>query len=328
MIISYSTIHSRTAISNSFLHLFTQAVIDGIPNNAKGPAIPAKGYLVQHIRGGVYWLIGGAYQTMFMVSNEGVIAIDAPPAIGKNYLKAISEVTDKVVTHVVYSHDHLDHIGSAGNFPKDAVYVAHRLVAKSLSVAKAAAQNTSSLPTVPSRTFRKKLLLIVGNQTLHLDYHGINHSPGNTFIYAPKQKVLMLCDVVYPGWFPFDELAYARDIAGFIKAHDTILTYDFQTFIGGHVSRLGTRRDVEVQKDYVSDLHSAAHQALNGTRLAHSSIDSWKDKTEFLKAAEQFCLKIMLRKNWTKKLGGSSILPSNCHKMIMATRIEPLVAVT
>ena len=82
-----------------------------LPATAIGPKIPPKGYLVQQIRGGLYWLTDGAYQTMFMVTDKGVVAVDAPPTIGNNYLKAIAEVTNKPVTYVIYSHAHLDHIG-------------------------------------------------------------------------------------------------------------------------------------------------------------------------------------------------------------------------
>ncbi|MFL6406463.1 MAG: hypothetical protein ACJ71F_05270 [Nitrososphaeraceae archaeon] len=70
-----------------------------LPEAAKGPPIPAKGYLIQQIRGGLYWLTDGAYQTMFMVTDKGVVAVDAPPTIGNNYLKAIAEVTTKPVTY-------------------------------------------------------------------------------------------------------------------------------------------------------------------------------------------------------------------------------------
>ena len=40
-------------------------------------------------------------------------------------LKAISEVTDKPVKYVVYSHSHADHIGAANIFPDNATYIAH-----------------------------------------------------------------------------------------------------------------------------------------------------------------------------------------------------------
>jgi uncharacterized protein YdeI (BOF family) len=74
-----------------------------IPEAAKGPPIPAKGYLVQQIRDHLYWVTDGSYNTMFLVTDKGVVAVDAPPSIGKNYLKAIAEVTDKPVTYVIYS---------------------------------------------------------------------------------------------------------------------------------------------------------------------------------------------------------------------------------
>lgn len=90
-----------------------------LPEAAKGPPIPTKGYLVQQIGDGLYWLTDGAYQTMFMVTDKGVVAVDAPATIGNNYLKAIAEVTTKPVTHVIYSHAHIDHIGAAGIFPTD-----------------------------------------------------------------------------------------------------------------------------------------------------------------------------------------------------------------
>ena len=86
------------------------------------------------------------------------------------------------------------------------------------------------------------MTLIVGNQTLQLDYHGNNHLPGNIFIYAPQQKVLMLVDIIFPGWIPFPYLAIAKDTAGFIEAHDIALNnYDFDTIVAGHLTRLGTR---------------------------------------------------------------------------------------
>jgi hypothetical protein len=68
-----------------------------IPESAKGPAIPGKGYLVEEIGDNLYLVTDGSYNTMFLVTDEGVVAIDAPPSIGQNYLKAIAEVTDTLI---------------------------------------------------------------------------------------------------------------------------------------------------------------------------------------------------------------------------------------
>jgi glyoxylase-like metal-dependent hydrolase (beta-lactamase superfamily II) len=108
------------------------------------------------------------------------------------------------------------------------------LLANELQRAMNVATNKSVVPPVPTVTFAKNMTLQLGNQTLQLDYHGNNHLPGNIFIYAPKQKVLMLVDVIFPVWVPFAYLGIAKDTAGFIEAHDTALkNYDFDTICTG-----------------------------------------------------------------------------------------------
>jgi glyoxylase-like metal-dependent hydrolase (beta-lactamase superfamily II) len=154
-------------------------------------------------------------------------------------------VTDKPVTYVIYSHAHLDHNGAAGIFPKNATFIAQQETAAELQRAKSVARNASMVPSIPTVTFSKNYTLQIGNQTLKLDYYGVNHLPGNIFIYAPKQKVLMLVDIIFPSWIPFPYLAIAKDTTGFIKAHDIALNnYDFDAIVAGHLTRLGTRNDV------------------------------------------------------------------------------------
>ena len=227
-----------------------------IPDAARGPAIDfTKGYLVEEISDGLYWVTDGAYNTIFLTTGEGVIAVDAPPSIGENYLNAIAEVTDEPITHVIYSHTHRDHIGSASMFPSDAIIIAHQETASQLEQ-----RNDPNRP-VPTVTFEDKYTLEVGNQVLELEYLGPMHEPGNIFIYAPQQKVLMLVDIVFPGWTPFKDLAMAEDVPSFIEAHDIILEYDFETYVGGHLTRLGTSEDVEIQKAYFQDIQNNAAQA-------------------------------------------------------------------
>jgi glyoxylase-like metal-dependent hydrolase (beta-lactamase superfamily II) len=45
---------------------------------------------------------------MFLVTDKGVVAVDAPPSLGQKYLRAIAEVTDKPVNYLIYSHAHID----------------------------------------------------------------------------------------------------------------------------------------------------------------------------------------------------------------------------
>jgi len=48
-------------------------------------------YVIKEIRDGLYWLSDGAYNTMFLVTSEGVIAIDPLPTLGPRYLERTAE---------------------------------------------------------------------------------------------------------------------------------------------------------------------------------------------------------------------------------------------
>ena len=344
--ISNSTSNSTQASSSSSTNQLA------IPEAAKGPTIPPeKGYLVEEIRGGLYWVTDGSYNTMFLVTDEGVVAIDAPPAIGANYLKAIAEVTDKPIKYVIYRHSHLDHIGAAASiFPENATYIAHEKVAEELRRAHQELQasaavgnnntqfppmqlpafNVSRLPPIPTETFAQNYTLQVGNQTLELNYHGNNHEEGNIFIYAPAQKTLMLVDIIFPGWVPFPDLALAEDVFGFIKAHDIALSYDFDTFVGGHLTRTGTREDVQVQREFIGDLIAASNRANQNVtfsevmeKVGGPTNNLWAIFKTYLDTVAQQCANEMLPK-WQHRLGGAQeFMFSHCWTMTESLRIEP-----
>jgi glyoxylase-like metal-dependent hydrolase (beta-lactamase superfamily II) len=303
-----------------------------VPQTAKGPEIPSeKGYLVQEIGNQLYSVSDGSYNAMFMVTDQGVIAIDAPPTLGNKYLKAIAEITNKPVSHVIYSHAHLDHIGAAGVFPKNATYIAQQETANELQRAMNTATNKSAVPPVPTVTFPKNMTLQIGNQTLQLDYHGNNHLPGNIFIYAPNQKALMLVDIIFPGWVPFAYLAIAKDTAGFIEAHDTALkNYEFDTIVAGHLTRIGTRADVEVQKEFVLDLERAAARANQNVSFMDIAAkvgfdDPWLLFSEYINTINKQCEEEMLPK-WETRLGGAqSFMSTHCVAMTQSGRVDPTV---
>lgn len=231
------------------------AVPTWAPITTPAPPLNGAGYRVESFGGGSYMVTDNQYNCVFFVSTEGVILVDAPRNIGQNIAYAIGNTTSKRVTHVIYSHAHADHIASAYLF-ENATHIAHSITKDLLS---ASPFYDDPLPDV---TFDDEYSLVHGNQTIQLSYKGTNHQPGNIFIYAPSQKVLMLVDVVFPGWAPFAYLGEAEDITGFIQAHDQILEYDFDHFVGGHLTRSGGRADVETQQEYINDLKNNCNAAL------------------------------------------------------------------
>ena len=292
-----------------------------IPDAARGPAIPETGYLVEEIRDGLYWVTDGLYQAMFLTTGEGVILVDAPPSLGPNLATAIADVTDEPVTYVVYSHHHADHIGAAGQFAETATYVGHEATAELLT-----RDDDPSRP-VPTVTFADTFSLTLGDQTLQLDYQGNNHEPGNIFIYAPRQKVLMVVDIVFPGWAPFADLALAEDVPGFIAAHDQVLAYNFDTFVGGHLTRLGTREDVETAQDFVRDVRANAATALQSVDFGAiaqqvGGDNPWALFDAYLAAVAQECADATIPA-WQDQLGGVDVfIYGHCWAMMESLRVD------
>ena len=276
-----------------------------VPAGANGPPIPKKGYLVEEIRGGVYWVTEGVYQALFVTTGEGVIVVDAPPTIGKNLLKAVKETTSEPIKYFVYTHQHKDHVGMAAIMPKGTIFVGHEKVAARLKAA-----NDPNRP-VPSITFSDQYTLTLGNQRMELANKGRSHEDGSTYVYFPKQKVLMLVDVIFPGWVPFKDMALAKSVSGFIKAHDHVLAYDFDTFVGGHLTRLGNRKDVEVAKEYILDVMANAGKALQSVNFMEIAQKTgfqnrWALFKTYLDAVAEHCAQATLVK-WLNVLGGADV---------------------
>ena len=77
-----------------------------VPPAAAGPAIPDKGYLRQEIGDGLHLVTDGIYQMMFLATGDGVVAVDAPPALGRFILPAIAEVTSTPAARQAPSSTH------------------------------------------------------------------------------------------------------------------------------------------------------------------------------------------------------------------------------
>jgi glyoxylase-like metal-dependent hydrolase (beta-lactamase superfamily II) len=257
---------------------------------------------------------------MFFVTSEGVVAIDAPPTLGAKYLKAISEVTSQPVVYLIYSHEHTDHIGAANLFPKEVQIIAQRETARILT------ERRDPRRPLPTIVFDDKYVLSLGGETLVLEYPGINHERGNIFIFAPRQKTLMLVDVVYPGYLPYKNMGIAEDLPGYFAAQQKALTYDFSTLVAGHVTRLGDRADVELSLSFYEDAQRTAAAALNSLSLAtfakqfgSTTADKWDLHNEYEKAVVERCYAELLPR-WKDRLSDTrTYLRDNCWVMMEAT---------
>src|SRR5260370_30016682 len=104
-----------------------------LPEQARPIAEAAEGYRLQRVGDAGYVVISGIVQSSFVVTSAGVVVVDAPPALAEKIPVAIKRVTDKPVTHFIYTHSHYDHVGSASLF-SGAELIAHAETARILAV--------------------------------------------------------------------------------------------------------------------------------------------------------------------------------------------------
>ena len=295
----------------------------------KGPAIdPVKGYRVENLGGGVYVVGDGVYATMFVVSDAGVILVDAPPQLGAKVLSAIRDVAAgaSIVT-MIYSHAHLDHIGYAAEVLKTnpgMEIVAHEETRKKLLF-------SSAGRPVPTRTFNTQDVdfpVVVGNQTLQLRYPGPNHDIGNIGIFHPGQKVLMLVDVVYPGWMMWRRLGLAADIPGYFAVIKSMNTrWDFDKLVAGHFWP-GTKADVTAQYEFMTDMHNAVTEAINTIPYvdpslnAEDAVNSWAATRNWTDRLVNHCVNKVSPK-WASRLAAYDVwIYEQCQALEQSIRID------
>ena len=228
------------------------------PAAAQAPA-PAP-YETTKIADNVYVFRAGGYQSMFVVSPEGVIVADpigyadakAPAA----YLQEIRRITQAPIRYVIYSHHHYDH--SAGGKPfKDAgaVFVAHRNAHKRLA---ALASPDVVLPDMIVDDTGSSI--VVGGMRVDLLYLGNNHSDNTLVMLLPRERILYAVD-----WLPIQAVQF-RDmpdgyLPDWLAGLDRVLAMDWDRLVPGHPGpggRLGTKDDIRLLKDYMTDVSNAA----------------------------------------------------------------------
>jgi glyoxylase-like metal-dependent hydrolase (beta-lactamase superfamily II) len=234
---------------------------------------PKLGYAVKSVGGGVYVMSDNGWQSAFLVTEEGVIVFDAPASFGKSIPSAISKVTDKPIKMLIYSHAHKDHIGGSAAFQniKDLKIVALDTVSDFLK------EMRDPNRLLPNVTFKAGKTLTLGGKTVELARHDYHSNEGDLFIYVPQAKFLMAIDSVTAGYAPFQGFDITTNFHQYMKVFDELLAYKFDTFVGGHLTSIGTRQDVEITKEFTMDVY-------NTVKRIHNNMDPAAATAEAVKA--------------------------------------------
>ena len=236
------------------------------------------------------------------------VAVDAPPTIGHNILRAIATVTKSHVTHAIYSHHHADHTGAM------ILYQGARFYAQSEVAGLLRQTREDPNRPLPDVTFDDQLTVHAGEDRVELAYHGPNQPPATASptcrpsgsscssmssspAGCPPRLPRRVAEQSEDGWKP-------RRWRSATRSH---------TFIGGHLTRLGTRDNVVIQQEYVADLKAQAASAIDTFNVAdvYKSVDPtnpWAIFRAYLDGvAAQAANAVVPR--WIDRLGGAASTP-------------------
>ena len=196
------------------------------------------------------------YYSMFIVTGEGVIAIEpVNPEHSKGLMAAIREVTDQPVRYLLHSHNHWDHSKGGEIFrAQGATIVAHT---EAVEWMKAHPHPDMAIPDTAWSGKRENISL--GGKTVELHHIGISHGLGMTVFVLPEEKIAYIADIVTP-----ERILFATvpdfNVKEWVRALKQVESLDFETAIFSHSQSkepLGSKQDVIQTREFIADLQAA-----------------------------------------------------------------------
>ncbi len=231
-------------------------------------ATPTANADLQQFADDTYAFTNGGYISLFIVTDDGVIATDPGSQQGPEragaYKAAIASVTDQPVKYLIYSHNHADHATGGDVFADTATFVAHEL-----AIPKLAEMNDPRVP-VPSIGFSEKMTIELGGKTIELLYTGRNHSDNSLVLHYPAQGILFAVDFIPVDRLPYQDLGDSYPAEWIESLRWIEENLDFDILVPGHPPLPGTKADVTETREYLTDL-MASIQAARDAGMADNS---------------------------------------------------------
>ncbi len=289
---------------------------------AKATAVdPKKGYAVKELKPGIFMITDGAYESVFATTGNGVVLFDAPPSFAKHIVSAVSETTKEPIVELVYTHIHVDHIGGASLVLQQNPSL--EILAEN-GTAEFLREMRDPHRPVPTRTFKDHYTLKRGSLAAEMKV-GYWHTPeGDLLIDIPDKKFVVAIDAFSAGATPFMGFDLTMNMHDYIKLFDTILAMDFDMMVPGHHGTPATREDVQIAKDYVTDVYNTVsrvlgenHQALLAQAAQKYGENKWAISSVLIDNEVGQCAE-EIKNRWVQRLEGVDIwAASHCRTALV-----------
>lgn len=194
----------------------------------------------EQLADGLYTFRYGPYRSLFMVTEDGVIATDPiSPEAAAEYRAAIAAITDQPVRFVVYSHAHWDHARGGQVFKDEgATFVAQERCVQNF------AESPDPDIVLPDITFSETYSVKLGKTSLDLYYFGPSHGTCLIVMIPRPHKMIYTVDLVTPrpaggGYLPWDpqvaDFQFYNVVANLRQVEALVEREGIDTVIGAHL---------------------------------------------------------------------------------------------
>ena len=225
---------------------------------------------ITKVSGDVYRFQNNFHFSLVTVTSAGVVVVDPIHAEAATWLKAnLSQITDKPITHLIYSHSHGDHASGGTVLQKGGALV----------IAQENAPDAID-GVAPDIRFSEEMDIRVGGKTFELTWLGEGHGQDLIAVVVRPENVAFITDAAAPKRLPYRDFPRS-DIDGWISQIETIESLDFDIMAPAH-GNVGTKLDATDARVYMLQLRD---QVLRGVRAGKTTdelavsvtMDAYKD---------------------------------------------------
>ncbi len=257
-------------------HFLTVAALAMIPLSAVlAQSAPVRE--ITHVAGDLYRFQNNAHVSVFLVTDEGVIATDPISEDAARWLEAeITKRFGKEIRYAIYSHSDADHVSGGQVFDDTATIVAQE---KAKPVIEA-----GDYTAVPEETFERKHVVELGGKRVELYYFGPSHTDNLIAMRFPDERAVFVVDVLSVKRLPYRTMGsyHMPEAIRFIEGVEAL---DFDILIPGH-GPMGVKADAAAHREYLEALMAAVKDARErGLSLAQAkaeiTLDAYRDWSQY-----------------------------------------------
>ncbi len=227
---------------------------------------------ITKVAGDVYRFQNNFHFSLVTVTDDGVVVVDPINSGAATWLKEnLSQITDKPITHLIYSHSHGDHASGGSDLGADTV------------IAQANAPETID-GVKPTLRFDDTKTLEVGGKTFEMTWLGEGHGEDMIAVVVRPENVAFITDVAAPKRLPYQTMP-SSSVDAWIDQVKKVQTLDFEIFAPAH-GNVGVKADTDDVLKYMETLRAEVLAGLKAGKSveelqASVTLDDYKDWIQY-----------------------------------------------